>query len=636
MKLFKNKVGRPSNEIKESRKVFIISIIALIITLITIGVATLTNVSSNKLKGGSLLPNSTEYYCYPNFDEDNDQWEVKEEDYNKGVCHSNRGWSIFSLFEKRIYKNYKLVSKTWSLVYKDNFILGDLDDTGIPGTKNKNVSKVKNVLGNYKFSVSFYYGVMDYCNNADCQPPYYYTFMFGYKKINDVTSLVKGNPSDVFLHAFASKSSNALYKMCIDKKCGYDTYDERISGVKTPKIDTIKYKEGNHTLEVYYLNRFSNKYISMYSGNFSCSNGVCKETSSSSTEKSSSNNTKKDGLKLNCPTAAYVGEKFTCTTNSTKATVRVSKEGLSDYYLSLLKQASGRFKTPKKEVNLMYTKKGYAKVVAEQSGYKAVTERVEIREKDGLKLDCPTFGVIGEKFTCTTNSTKATVRVSKEGLSDHYLSLLKQADGRFKTPKREVNLMYMKKGYAKVVAEQAGYKAVTEHVEIRDPLKLSCPESSNDGEVFTCTTSEDGATISVTSTGLANGYSSTFKTTENNHKMAIKYTAGGYKTVTVSKKGYNTVTEKVLVTGITEMKFDCPTSAKVGQAFKCTTNLENVIITVSGCELERGYTNKFTTTKNDKAKLTACRNKGTVTVEAYHDTSRRKQQKIVKKVKITK
>ena len=174
----------------------------------------------------------------------------------------------------------------------------------------------------------------------------------------------------------------------------------------------------------------------------------------------------KDGLKLNCPTSAYVGEKFVCTTNSSKSLVRISTNGLSDHYLDLLKKSNGSFKTPKKEVNLVYTKKGYATVIAEQGEYKPVTKRVEIKLKDGLKLNCPESVLVGEKFTCKTNSTKAVARVSTGGLSNHYLDLLKKSNGSFKTPKKEINLLYTKVGYAKIVLEQQGFNPITKHVEI--------------------------------------------------------------------------------------------------------------------------------------------------------------------------
>ena len=51
MKLFENKIGRPSNELKDNRKVFVISIITLVVVLLTAGIVALVNVKSENLKG---------------------------------------------------------------------------------------------------------------------------------------------------------------------------------------------------------------------------------------------------------------------------------------------------------------------------------------------------------------------------------------------------------------------------------------------------------------------------------------------------------------------------------------------------------------------------------------------------------
>lgn len=84
----------------------------------------------------------------------------------------------------------------------------------------------------------------------------------------------------------------------------------------------------------------------------------------------------------------------------------------------------------------------------------------------GLVVSCPTSVNAGSKFQCKINSTKATVRVSKKGLSDHYMQLLKKFNGRFKTPERVVNLMYVRGGRAKIVVEQDGFSPVTKIVNI--------------------------------------------------------------------------------------------------------------------------------------------------------------------------
>lgn len=55
MKLFKNGVGRPSNETKQARQIFILSVVAIVISAITLAVCLLTksNILTSKLKGAS-------------------------------------------------------------------------------------------------------------------------------------------------------------------------------------------------------------------------------------------------------------------------------------------------------------------------------------------------------------------------------------------------------------------------------------------------------------------------------------------------------------------------------------------------------------------------------------------------------
>ena len=91
------------------------------------------------------------------------------------------------------------------------------------------------------------------------------------------------------------------------------------------------------------------------------------------------------GLVLNCPTSVNAGVVFQCTTNSTKATVRVSKKGLNAHYLELLKKNNGRFKTYKKVINLRYDSGGFGKIVLEQDGFAPVVKHVQINKKTVIK-----------------------------------------------------------------------------------------------------------------------------------------------------------------------------------------------------------------------------------------------------------
>ena len=53
MKLFENGVGRPSNEIKRKRKIFIASAVILCIALVSVLAFVLTKVRTDKLQGAA-------------------------------------------------------------------------------------------------------------------------------------------------------------------------------------------------------------------------------------------------------------------------------------------------------------------------------------------------------------------------------------------------------------------------------------------------------------------------------------------------------------------------------------------------------------------------------------------------------
>ena len=163
-------------------------------------------------------------------------------------------------------------------------------------------------------------------------------------------------------------------------------------------------------------------------------------------------------LTLNCPTYVSVGSQFICSSNMSGATFNASKENLSKGYKN---------KIVHKRIKLKYSKVGSYVVSVSKQGYSTVSKKVKvITGKDGLKLACPKTVYVGQKFICKTNSTKSTIRLSKKGLSSHYLKILKANDGVLKTSKGILYLMYTREGYAKVVAEQTGFKPVTKYVKI--------------------------------------------------------------------------------------------------------------------------------------------------------------------------
>ena len=59
MKLFENSVGRPSNEIKKKRKIFVGSAIATFLVILIVGSYILQNINLVKLEGASTTENDS-------------------------------------------------------------------------------------------------------------------------------------------------------------------------------------------------------------------------------------------------------------------------------------------------------------------------------------------------------------------------------------------------------------------------------------------------------------------------------------------------------------------------------------------------------------------------------------------------
>ena len=483
MKLFENKVGRPSNEVKKNRRIFVVSMITLGAVLLTLGVSFLVNINSDRLKGAASEKPATTAFDDMNFyrciiDNYNEQKGTKLS--YKTKLTNNQLNSISDLFcDSRGITSVKGLEKLTNLrnftassnrINKIN-ISQNTDLKKLYLAENKleyiNLNKNKNLAhlelgGNELKSI-------DLTKNENLE------------LLNLTSSLLKNldlskniNLSELYLQFMNFSDLNLdnnkhLRELTILSNSKLRTLN-LVQNISLKKLNLVN----DSALENVYLdvdldknrilvddndkNRedYGDYMNSIVGNNIINIIGSPKVKMIPITEK----------LELECPATAFIGEKITCKTNSTKSIIRVSKSGLSDNYLNIFKKYGDKVTTQKKVVNLMYTKKGYAKVVAEQSGSNSVTRIIEIKEKDGLILKCPNLVHVGKKFTCTTNSTKATVRVSKEGLSDNYLSIFKKYGGKITTQKKVVNLMYMEEGYAKIVAELNGYKSVTKTVKI--------------------------------------------------------------------------------------------------------------------------------------------------------------------------
>ena len=94
---------------------------------------------------------------------------------------------------------------------------------------------------------------------------------------------------------------------------------------------------------------------------------------------------------------------------------------------------------------------------------------------------------------------------------------------------------------------KCGITTTTKKTTTKKILELNCPKTVKVNKVFTCTTNMSGVKFTVSSAGLASGYSTTFTTTNSDRTKQSKYTTEGTKTITVSKSGYTSVTRQVKV-----------------------------------------------------------------------------------------
>ena len=464
MKLFENKVGRPSNEVKKNRRIFVVSMITLGAVLLTLGVSFLVNINSDRLKGAA-----SEKPANTSFDDMN--------------------------FYKCVIDNYNKEKGT-KLSYKTKLTDNQLNGISKLACSNRGITSVK--------------GIEKITNLRSFD--------------GDLNRISKIN---------VSKNIKLEYLNLYDTKLEYIDLNKNIN-LKSLSIGAEQLKSidltNNKKLESLGLNSVSLKNLDL-SKNVNLVRFGLYYMNLSDLNLDSNKNLKE---------LSIVSDNNLRTLNLVQNTslnqlVLFMDDNLENVYLdeSLDRKMIRVDRVESNDNNVIN--------IADSPKVKIVPI------KDKLELECPATAFVGEKITCKTNSTKSTIRVSKGGLSDHYLELLNKSSGRFTTPKKVVYLMYTKKGYAKVVAEQNGSNSVTRIIEIKEPLKLSCPSSVKVGKQFTCITNMVGAKISVTKGGLSNGYNTSFTTVKGDLTKQSKYTKTGTVTVTVSKSGYKSVSKTVKI-----------------------------------------------------------------------------------------
>ena len=318
MKLFKNKVGRPTNKIKNKRKTFIISIVISIILLIGITFFCVHNLiinktNSNKLKGSSFL-----YY----YSQDDSNWS------DRTYCDSTG----YNGTIKQTYGGNACGPTAMAMV--------------VSNLKNKKITPVTigEEVKKTKYCSNKWYGTkiefIPYIANK--YNLYYERFTKDQSGTNGARAVLKQGG---YVIAYMKKSpmANSLHYVVI---YSIDNNDQVM--VANPKSSNFPSKQGP-----YKLSDFNNKdWIGP--GWYGVSNKKCPSY-------------------IKCPSKVKHGKEFTCVTDTPGATIGVSKVGLAKgYNKKFITKYSDMTKQTK------YNSVGMKKIAVSKKGCKTKIKKVKV------------------------------------------------------------------------------------------------------------------------------------------------------------------------------------------------------------------------------------------------------------------
>ena len=499
MKEEKNKVGRPrlaDTNLKKNSIIMIEIAMIGIISLIIGGILTLTNVNSSKLRGEII---KYKYYLY---------------DYNGNlVDKANKEEKLDTnsagdkYFIKHVYyKKLKVDHFSWSYYepLNNDFIWEGLSKNA------ESVSKVKNVMGNYKFNIYDSNKIENRCGYSDLYKKNYIEIAFN---VNPPTSISAAyyNGREMVRNVFEGYHKvSKNYKYCIDDKCEVsesEIYDE----------DNVS--KGKHQYKIYYFNNFSNKYVLLKQGSLTCKKGT-----SSSTEKGWKKENGKWYYYKNGKKLVYLQKingkyyYFNSKGEMQKGFIKFNKDGKYRYFSKhgymvtnkCVKINGERYCFSKSGICTQGSRCGITTT-------KPTTKKVTVATTKGvLKLNCPKTVKVNQVFTCTTNMSEVKFTVSSNGLASGYNpSFTTTNNDKTKQSK------YTTAGVKYISVEKTGYKPLTKKVTVKPTatvgkLTLNCPTTAKANQAFKCSTNIAGASISITSgCSLASGYNWKFTTTSS-------------------------------------------------------------------------------------------------------------------------
>ena len=579
MKLFKNKIGRPSNEIKLKRTVFILSMVTIITTIISVSISlTVTGINTNKLKGasvpnGSLIKDYGIHVCA--IDNYNSQFKTNYS-YDHALTAQELGkLKYFFCTNEKLKKSAKGIEymksiKSFTLDHSSEIYTIDLSQN----TKLEKIS-ISSFPGSQVTNIIF-----PKSDNIK------HLSLSGLYKLK-ILSITSANLN--YVNFFAM---NSLKTVSIKSDNLKELHVQTLMGVQTFSVRPVN-KKSVAKFDILFLDYVPNM---------------------SKTSKDFLINNQKSASKLICPASAQVNTEFSCVVSSNKGSATYTTENLANGYYR-----SASITKNNKKVNLKYTKAG--EITVSYNGVCKIVKIVDPKEPTTLTLTCPTSVKVSEEFRCYTNHEGATIKLPKEGLVSNYSSNW-TTTSKDKSIKGKYNIA----GKVTVVVSKGGYKEVSKTIEVKgnsvtsrnnsNGLDLTCPTSAAVGEIFRCSTTITGATLSVSKTNLASGYSSSWTTTSSDKTIKAKYNKAGKVTITISKSGYSTVTKYVEIKKLSSASLElvCPTKVKVGEQFRCSTNVAGATLNVSKTNLASGYSSSWTTTSSDKTIKAKYTKPGTIKV----------------------
>ena len=543
MRLFENGIGRPSNEIKRKRKIFVICTIIICIALILIFACILTKNSIEKFQGaaqkqlilscqasrtvGNPVPcsvtsngkavtgvkvsvvdssiatikniNSNKYEVTFNenlFSKYSNQIKTKSNKryINSKVTASKYGYKTaidyVEVYEK---ENLILTCPTTVLVNQEFSCTTNVDNVTITSSSKEGLAKGYKSSQNTK-TMKFKYTEVGNIGISASKAGYKQVS----KSIKVVNNLELNCPSTVAINQEFTCTSN-------------------IDGV------TIEGSNENELVNGYKISEDTKTKKFKYK----------KEKTISVTAKVNNKSVKKqvkveDKIYLSCPSSAWTENEFKCTTNlsGVKITAGGANSLASGYNPSqtmILYDRDAKFKYTNrlydKYKNLIIedysfgnTPYLYATITASKEGYKKVSKKVMIlKNKDQRKLAvyCPDMWFVDEEFSCLVNQEGVKVTLGgKNSLASGYSNIGTSTTGKYVKKIKYSNVLF--KNYKSIIKKdnyndsyinaqvtvQKGNDKITKNVKIYEkklPRELEIKCSSAEvvvGERITCTTNQ--------------------------------------------------------------------------------------------------------------------------------------------------